>query len=123
MRPSDLLTRGLIAAAAAAMIAQAPLVQAEMIGPEAALQGQSPVSPAEQDRAKVQGFLDRANVQQRLQAMGVSGVFAKDRIAALSEEEVHALAQRIDTLPAGGALSTTDLLLIALIVLLVAIVV
>src|SRR5512141_1491856 len=88
MRPSDFLTRGLIGIAAAATIAQAPLVEAEMIGPEAALQGQSAPSPAEQDRAKVQGFLERANVQQRMQAMGVSGVFAKDRVAALSEEEV-----------------------------------
>ena len=120
MRPSDFLARGLIATAAAAMIAQAPLAHAEMIGPEAALQSQPAPSPAEQDRAKVQSFLDRANVQQRLQAMGVSGVLAKDRIGSLSEDEVHALAQRIDTLPAGGALTTTEWLLIVLIVVLIA---
>ena len=121
MRPSDFLARGLIATAAAALIAQAPLVHAEMIGPEAAMQSQSPASQSDQDRAKVQSFLDRANVQQRLQAMGVSGVLAKDRTAALSEEEIHALAQRIDSLPAGGALSTTEWLLIVLIAVLVAI--
>ncbi len=121
MRPRDPLTRGLIATVAAAMIAQAPVVHAEMIGPEAALQSQSTPNQAELDRAKVQSFLDRANVQQRLQALGVSGVLAKDRVAALSEEEVHALAQRIDSLPAGGALSTTEWILIVLIAILVAI--
>jgi hypothetical protein len=99
------------------MIAQASVVHAEMIGPEA-VSGQS---QAEQDRAKVQSFVDRANVKERLQAMGVSGLLAKDRVAALTEEEVHALAQRIDGMPAGGALSNNDLIIILLIALLVAI--
>ena len=58
---------------------------------------------------------------QRLQALGVEGVVAKDRVAAMSEEEVHALAQRIDSMPAGGALSTTDMMLILLVAILVAV--
>jgi hypothetical protein len=76
---------------------------------------------AEQDRAKVQSFVDRANVKERLLAMGVSGVAAKDRVASLSEQEVHALAQRIDSMPAGGTLTSMDLVLILLIAILVAI--
>lgn len=119
MKQKAKLTRGLIAIVAGAMIAQGSIVHAEMIGPEAV-----PVrSQAEQDRAKVQSFVERANVKERLQAMGVSGVFAKDRVAALTEEEVHALAQRIDGMPAGGALSNADLILILLIAVLVAIVI
>lgn len=111
------LSRGLIVTLAVALIAQAPVVQAEIVGTEA----MSAQSPAEQDRAKVQSFVERANVKERLQAMGVSGLVAGDRVAALSEEEVHALAQRIDAMPAGGALSNTDLILIVLIAILVAI--
>ena len=123
MKPSDSFKRGLVAAVAAAMVAQAPMVHAGMIGADAAVQGAATPSQAELDRAKVQSFVERANVKERLQAMGVEGLIAKDRVAALNEAEVHALAQRIDSMPAGGALSTTDLILIALIVLLVAIVV
>jgi len=111
------LTRGLVVALAVALSAQAPLVQAEIVDTPAL----SVQSQAEQDRAKVQSFVERANVKERLQAMGVSGLLAKDRVASLSEEEVHALAQRIDGMPAGGALSNTDLILIVLIAILVAI--
>jgi hypothetical protein len=118
MKQQTTITRALIAILATAMIAQGSIVHAEMIGPEA-VSGQS---QAELDRAKVQDFVERANVKERLQAMGVSGIFANDRVAALTEEEVHALAQRIDGMPAGGALSNADLILILLIAILVAIV-
>jgi hypothetical protein len=90
-----------------------------MISDEALAAG----SQAEMDRAKVQTFLERADVRQRLQAMGVSGLNADQRVSALSDEEVHALAQRIDALPAGGALSDRDLLIIVVIALLIAILV
>lgn len=118
MKKNTSFARGLIAFVAAATIAQGSMVHAEMIGPEAAMSVQS---QAEQDRAKVQDFVDRANVKERLQAMGVSGLVAQDRVASLTEAEVHALAQRIDGMPAGGALSNSDLLLILLIALLVAV--
>lgn len=91
---------------------------AGMIGAEAAA---SP-DPAQLDRAKVQAFVDRADVKQRLQALGVSGLVAGDRVASLSDAEVHELAQRIDAMPAGGALSQNDLIIILLIAILVALV-
>jgi hypothetical protein len=120
MKQKTTLHRGLITILATAMIAQGSIVHAELIGPEAV---SIPIqSQAEQDRAKVQNFVERANVKERLQAMGVSGLVAKDRVAALTEEEVHALAQRIDAMPAGGDLSNADLILILLIAILVAIV-
>ncbi|HXD40988.1 MAG TPA: PA2779 family protein [Ramlibacter sp.] len=118
MKKTTLLGRGLIAIFATAMIAQTSIVRAEMISADRLAQP----SQAEQDRAKVQSFVDRANVKERLQAMGVSGLVAKDRVAALTEEEVHALAQRIDAMPAGGALSNNDLIIILLIAILVALV-
>jgi hypothetical protein len=94
-----------------------PPARAAMIGEEALAAGSQP----EADRAKVQAFLERADVRQRLQTMGVSGLNATDRVATLSDAEVHALAQRIDALPAGGALSNNDLILIVLIAILIAI--
>lgn len=94
-----------------------PAARAALIGAEDA----AATSQAELDRAKVQSFVDRADVRQRLQAMGVSGLASGDRVASLTDAEVHALAQRIDTLPAGGDLSNQDLLLILLVAILVAI--
>jgi hypothetical protein len=44
---------------------------------------------------------------------------SKDRVAAMTDQEVHTLAQNIGSLPAGGSLSNNDLTLILLIVLLV----
>jgi hypothetical protein len=72
----------------------------------------------EMEKANVQAFMDRADVKERLQALGVKEPSAKDRVAALSDQEVHAMAQKIDSMPAGGTLSNNDLLLILLIVLL-----
>ena len=68
---------------------------------------------AERDRVK--SFLDRAEVRERMQALGVSLQAARERVDALSDEEVAALAGRLDQLPAGG----TDVLGVALIVFLV----
>jgi hypothetical protein len=118
MMKNNACLRCLIAMLAIAMSAQAPVVLAEIVDSDA----MSMQNQAEQDRAKVQSFIDRANVKERLQAMGVSGVVAKDRVASLSEQEVHALAQRIDSMPAGGNLSSTDIIIILLIAILVAIV-
>lgn len=74
---------------------------------------------AEQDRARVRAFLDRADARQQLQAMGVDDLAAKDRVAGLTDPEVHALAQKLETLPAGGDLSNRQVIAIVLIVLLV----
>ncbi len=99
----------------AALLTQAPLAHAGIVDTDA-LSAQSQI---EQDRAKVQGFVERADVKTKLQAMGVAGFLAKERVGAMSEEEVHALAERIDTLPAGGAMGTMDWILVALVALLI----
>ena len=53
-------------------------------------------------RAKVDAFLARADVQQGLQAQGLSPAEASARIQAMSHDEVAALAGRVDEAPAGG---------------------
>lgn len=72
----------------------------------------------DRDRAKVREFMDRSNVKERLQALGVGGLTAQARVDALTPEEVHAMAQRIDTMAAGGALSQQDWMLILLVAIL-----
>jgi Family of unknown function (DUF6627) len=83
-------------------------------------------SQAHADRAKVQAFLERADVKSRLQVFGVNSQLANDRVAALDDQEVHALAQRIDSLPAGGNLSNltnSDLTVLLLVAILLVIIV
>jgi hypothetical protein len=110
-------SHSIITAVAAAMLVLSPIARAELVETqELATQNQT-----EQDRAKVQSFVERASVKEKLEAMGVAGLLAKDRVAALSEQEVHALAQRIDAMPAGGTLSQMDMVVILLIAILVAI--
>lgn len=64
---------------------------------------------------KLAGVVQRADVQARLQAMGVDPREVAARVAALSDEEAAQLAARLEELPAGGS----DVLAVALIVFLV----
>jgi hypothetical protein len=100
-----------------AMLVLSPAARADIVQ----TQELATVNQAEQDRAKVQSFVERATVKEKLEAMGVGGLLAKDRVAALSEQEVHALAERIDAMPAGGSLSQMDMVIILLVAILVAI--
>lgn len=100
---------------ALSLLAQAPLVHAELVGTEA----MAAPSQVEFEREKIRSFVERANVKERLDAMGVSGLVTADRVAALSEAEVHAMAERIEGMPAGGALGQMDLVIILLVAILV----
>lgn len=57
---------------------------------------------ASAERDRVKSFLDRADVQAQMQALGVDASVARARVDALTAEEVAQLADRIDQLPAGG---------------------
>lgn len=57
---------------------------------------------AQSDADKVRTFLARSDVRQQLQAMGIDAKNAQDRTAAMTDEEIHAIAGKIDTLPAGA---------------------
>ena len=74
------------------------------------------------DREGVRAFLEREGVEDRLKALGVAPELAKKRVGSMTDEEVLVVAGRIDTLPAGGAIDRTDLILILLLVLLIIIV-
>lgn len=111
------LSRVAAALVSVALVAQAPMARAEIIDTDA----MTAQSQAEHDRAKVESFVARADVREKLQMMGVAGLLAHDRVASMTEAEIHSMAQRIDSMPAGGALTNNDLILILLVAVLVAI--
>lgn len=71
----------------------------------AAIIGTAQVAAAEvaaQTRARLTIELQRTEVQAALQRNGIDLATAQSRVAALSDDEAVALAQQVDTLPAGG---------------------
>jgi hypothetical protein len=66
------------------------------------------------DRSTVLQFLGRAEVTNQLQSMGVDAATVKDRVAAMTDQEVQQLAGKIQSMPAGA--DTTGVILLLLIV-------
>ena len=66
------------------------------------------------DRNTVVQFLGRADVTSQLQSLGVDPSEVKDRVAAMTDQEVRSLAGKIQGMPA-GADSTGTLLLIVVV--------
>lgn len=71
--------------------------QAGMLGA-----GQIDPSTASSERTMVQQMLQRGDVIRELQSAGVDPKAAQDRAATMSDDEIHALAGKLNTLPAGG---------------------
>jgi predicted PurR-regulated permease PerM len=73
---------------------------------------------AQQQRAHVSAFFDRAEVQSLLQARGVEAADAQARVASLTASELASLAVQIDTMPAGeGVLETLVFVLVVFMLL------
>lgn len=73
-------------------------------------------SSAQADRTTVLNFLNRSDVAGKLQTLGVDPSTAKDRVGAMTDEEVQSLAGRINALPAGGDVSTAGVILILILI-------
>jgi hypothetical protein len=71
--------------------------QAGLITPEQALAG-----GATQDRGEVAAVMARADTAAQLAALGVDPQQVRERVAALSDAEVSALAQDLRQAPAGA---------------------
>lgn len=54
------------------------------------------------DRERLGAMLERSEVQAQLSAMGVDPEQARERISALTDEEVQSLSGRLGEAPAGG---------------------
>jgi hypothetical protein len=92
-----------------ALMVWAPMqfAQAGMIGTE-----QVASAASQADRNTVLQFLGRAEVTSQLQSLGVDASTAKDRVAAMSDQEVQSLADKIQSMPAGADSTGTILLLV-----------
>ena len=74
------------------------LAQAGMIGTD-----QLVTSSANADRTTVLEFLGRSDVANQLQSFGLDASSAKDRVAAMTDQEVQTLAGKINSMPAGAS--------------------
>ncbi len=107
---------------AAALCLQPPLAQAEIVTTDQL----NTQHDSDAERAKIQSFLERASVRDKIQTLGIGALAANDRVAALNDYEVHALAERIDSLPSGGnvgSFTSEQLIIVLLIAILVALIV
>lgn len=57
---------------------------------------------AQADRAAVLNLIQRSDVAGQLQSLGVDLSTAKDRVAAMTDEEVRSLTGKLNAVPAGG---------------------
>lgn len=105
----------LLTAAAVGLSAALP-VRAALIGTD-----QAALSAVQSERERVKALVARPEVARKLETLGVLPQDAQSRIDALTDQEVLALAGRIDALPA-GAMSTQEWLLVIIAVLLLIIV-
>lgn len=96
-RMRRLLTLVLVATTYA-QILYAPPAAAGLIGTDEVV----PASQASSERDRVKALVARPEVAKQLQALGVPPENAKARVDALTDQEVHALANKLDALPAGG---------------------
>jgi hypothetical protein len=89
---------GVALACAALLGGQLTPAYAAMVGTTTVLQ------QAQQkiDRAELLGMFDRDAVLAQLVELGVDPVAAKERVAALTDEEIGQLNQRLAEMPAGG---------------------
>jgi hypothetical protein len=90
--------------------------KAELIGTDQV------ATPQQSERERVKALVARPEVAKKLQDLGVLPQDAAARVDALTDAEVATLASRIDALPAGGAMSTQEwlLVIIAILVLIIA---
>lgn len=69
------------------------------------------------ERARVETFLARADVQAQFEALGVDPAEAAERIAALGDDEIAEIAGQLDVLPAGEGFFTTAAIVLGVILL------
>jgi len=90
-----------------------PAVEAKMIDTTAYMDQQN-----DSARGELASFMAREDVREKLVALGVNPDDAANRIAALNDQEVSQLQNRIHDLPAGsGVLAVLGVVLVVLIVL------
>lgn len=67
--------------------------------------------------AQIESFVERADVQAQIEAMGVDSAFAAERVAAMTDQELQQMALNIETLPSGGVIGVVIGVLVILLLL------
>ncbi len=112
MKKRTIFANTLIALLCMGMLAATTLSHGEMIATQPAID-----AAANQDKATIAQFVTRADVQKKLQDLGLGAVITAQRIALLNDDEARALAEKINAMPAGGnfsSLTTNDIIILLL---------
>lgn len=110
---ASLVSLGSVQTAQATLIGTQEIAAAQ----QASRGADTPAFPEGSAKARLSAQLDRGQLAQMLEQRGVDREAVKARIAALTDEEAAALAQKIDQLPAGaGILEVVFVLFIILLV-------
>lgn len=99
------------------LVLLAPLAvpaRAGMVGTDRVLRGAN----TEAQREELVRLLERDQVRAELEALGVPGDSARERVERLTDTEVAHLRGQVAALPAGGDLSNVELLLLILLIVL-----
>jgi hypothetical protein len=56
---------------------------------------------------KVNGFLSRSEVISKFEELGLTKLNAQERVNAMTQEEIDVVANKSDSLPAGGSITET----------------
>ena len=75
-------------------------------------------APAQTERVQLVNALSRADVVTTLQSMGVDAAVARDRVAALTDDEARSLAGKLHQVPAGADSETWWIIAIVAVALL-----
>lgn len=110
MNASPLL-RAVVAGVVVALVATTTPtpVQARIVGTEEALaaaaadSGAGAVASRGYDRASIDALFARDDVRVQLESLGVDPQQARERVQALDDAQVQALAERLEQMPAGGS--------------------
>ena len=86
------------------------MAHAGMIGTEQVVS-----SGSSADRTTVLNVLSRTDVASQLQSLGINPAQARDRVQAMSDQEITALANRLESLPAGASSSGGVILVIIIV--------
>jgi hypothetical protein len=90
--------------------------QATLIGTEQVAEAARSAGRAADDRARIDAALARADVREQLQRLGVTPEQARERAAALTDEEAARLAGTLDSAPAGGIIGAIVFIFVLLLV-------
>jgi len=70
------------------------------------------------EKDRLRDLLAREDVQHALESRGIDPLAAKERVNSMTDTEIRTMAAKLDQLPAGGHLNTTELLLIIILIIL-----